>query len=312
MTDKIQISVDIPRDNEGMLGRECLNCKKYFKIKPGTGLPTSYCHCPYCEYEGDSNTFWTEDQIKYAESVALKKAFNQLVKPSLNKLTDSFKDLERKTRNSLIKFKVKVTGSDFNFPTKYYREKELETKVICDNCRLEFSIYGVFSRCPDCKELNAFLIYEKSLEITQKQLTIFLKPEIPEDVRQQSYSFILTSCVSSFDGLGKELRLRNPSIFPAEPKNLFQNILLLDHKLNNYLSQNHSNFDLLAKLFQLRHIFEHNMGVIDQVFVNKLPAFRNKLGQKYNLTYNELELFISHMTELGDLIKGHLKKKNST
>lgn len=311
MTDKIQISVDIPRDHEGMLGRECLECKRYFKIKPGTGLPTSYCHCPYCEYEGDSNTFWTEAQIKYAESVAIKKAFNQLVKPSLDKLTDSFKDLERSTRNSFIKFKVTVTGDDFNFPTKYYREKELETKVICDNCGLEFSIYGVFSRCPDCKELNAFLIFDKSLEITQKQLSIFSNPEIPEDVRQQSFSFILTSCISTFDGLGKELRQRNPTIYPKEPKNLFQNISLLNEKVNQYLSQNHSDFELLTKLFQVRHIYEHNMGVIDKDFVNKLPQFRNKLGQKYNLTQSELELFILKMKELGDLIKDHLKK-NST
>jgi hypothetical protein len=311
MTDKIQISVDIPRDHEGMLGRECLECKRYFKIKPGTGLPTSYCHCPYCEYEGDSNTFWTEAQIKYAESVAIKKAFNQFVKPSLDKLTDSFKDLERSSRNSFIKFKVTVTGGDFKFPTKYYREKELETKVICDNCGLEFSIYGVFSRCPDCKELNAFLIFDKSLEITQKQLFIFSNPEIPEEVRQQSFSFILTSCISTFDGLGKELRQRNPGIYPKEPKNLFQNISLLDEKLNKYLSQNHSDFGLITKLFQVRHIYEHNMGVIDKDFINKLPEFRNKQGQKYNLTQNELELFIIKMKELGDLIKDHLKK-NST
>jgi len=311
MTDKIQISVDIPRDHEGMLGRECLECKRYFKIKPGTGLPTSYCHCPYCEYEGDSSTFWTEAQIKYAESVAIKKAFNQLVKPSLDKLTDSFKDLERSSRNSFIKFKVTVTDDDFKFPTKYYREKELETKVICDNCGLEFSIYGVFSRCPDCKELNAFLIFDKSLEITQKQLSLFSNPEIPEDVRQQSFSFILTSCISTFDGLGKELRQRNPGIYPKEPKNLFQNISLLDEKLNNYLTQNHSDFGLLTKLFQVRHIYEHNMGVIDKDFVNKLPEFRNRQGQKYNLTQSELEIFILKMKELGNLIKEHLKK-NST
>jgi len=162
----MQISVNIPTDGEGMLGRECLECKRYFKIKPGTGLPTSYCYCPYCEYEGDSNTFWTQDQIKYAESIALNKAINQLVKPSLDKFTKSLKDLERSTRDSPIKITVKVTGGDFNFPTKYYKEKELETKVICDNCGLEFSIYGVFSRCPDCKKLNAFIVYEKSLELT--------------------------------------------------------------------------------------------------------------------------------------------------
>lgn len=312
MSDKISISVNIPKDEEGMLGRECLECKRYFKIKPGTGLPTDYCHCPYCEYEGDSDTFWTRDQIDYAQSIALKQVYQQFIKPPLDSLGKSFKDLERSSRNSFIQFKVKITETGFNFPTKYYSEKDLETRIICDNCGLKFSIYGVFSRCPDCKELNAFVIYAKSLELTSKQLTMFSKPDIPQEIKGQSFSFILTSCVSTFDALGKELRLRYPTIYPSDPKNLFQNLTVLDQKLNNYISKNHSDFNVLIKLFQVRHLFEHNMGVIDQDFVKKLPEFRKFVGRKYTLTHEELEKFIKLMQELGDLIKEHHKNKNST
>jgi len=312
MTDKIQISVDIPRDNEGMLGRECLECKRYFKIKPGTGLPTSYCHCPYCDYEGDSDTFWTQEQIDYAESIALKQVYKEFIKPPLDRLEKSFKELERSSKNSFIQFKVKVTQTGFNFPTKYYTEKDLETRIICDSCGLEFSIYGIFSRCPDCKELNAFVIYSKSLELTSKQLAMFSKPYIPQEIKEQSFSFILTSCVSTFDALGKELKLRFPTIYPSKPKNLFQNLTALDQKLNNYLSTNHSDFNFLIKLFQVRHLVEHNLGVIDKDFIKKLPEFRKLLGRKYTLTKEELDRFIKLMEELGDLIKDINKKQNST
>lgn len=308
MGDTIQVSVKIPLDGDGMMGRECLECKKYFKLKPGTGLPTDHCHCPYCDYEGKSNTFWTPAQLEYAKSVGLNQVFQTHIKPSLDRLTDSFKELERSSRNSLIKFTVKTSGHGHFFPIKYYSEEELETKLECDNCGLVFSIYGVFARCPDCNELNAFLIFDKSIEVTEKQFEIFTKPEIPAELRTQSLNSILSSCISAFDGLGKELRKRKPVLYPDKPKNLFQNLYTLNEHLNNLISDKHSNYPLLIKMFQVRHLYEHNMGVVDEDFVKKLPQYSNSLGRKYILDETELKNFISCVKELGEIIKLDFKR----
>lgn len=308
MGDNIQISVRIPLDESGMLGRECLECKRYFKLKPGTGLPTSHCHCPYCEYEGNSNTFWTPAQLEYANSVGLKQVYDDQIKPSLDSLTEAFKDLERSSRNDWIKFKVTTTGDDHFFPIRYYSEQELETNLTCNNCGLVFSIFGIFARCPDCTELNAFLIYNKSLEVIQKQLDIFTKPEIPQDIKDHSLSSVLPSCISAFDGLGKELRRRKSTLYPDKPKNLFQNILLLNAGLDNLISAKHSNYDLLVRLFQVRHLYEHNMGVVDDDFTKRLPQYVNMLGRKYLLTIEELNQFRAAMNELGGIIEDHFKK----
>jgi len=59
----MSIKVNLPSDEQGFIGRECPKCYKYFKVKPGTGLSTSICHCPYCAYTGDYNEFSTKDQI---------------------------------------------------------------------------------------------------------------------------------------------------------------------------------------------------------------------------------------------------------
>lgn len=291
-----------------MMGRECLECKKYFKLKPGTGLPTDHCHCPYCDYEGKSDTFWTPAQLEYAKSVGLNQVFRSHIKPSLDRLTDSFKELERGSRNSLLKFTVKSSGHDHFFPIKYYREEELETKLECDSCGLAFSIYGVFARCPDCNELNAFLIFDKSIEVTEKQFEIFTKPEIPTELRTQSLSSILSSCVSAFDGLGKELRKRKPTLYPDKPKNLFQNLYALNEHLNNHISDKHSNYHLLIKMFQVRHLYEHNMGVVDEDFIKKLPQYSSSLGRKFMLDETELKDFISCVKELGEIVKQDFKK----
>ncbi len=305
MSDELKISVQISVDDEGMLGRECQECKRYFKLKPGTGLPTDRCHCPYCEYEGNSDTFWTPAQIEYVQSIAMNQALTQVIRPSLDKLFRTFKELERKTRNSLIQFKFKESRNSFSIPVKYYTEKELETKIVCDNCGLVFSIYGVFASCPDCNQLNAFLIYTKSIEVTKKQLDIFSKPDLPKEIQEKSLVFILSSCISAFDGLGKELKKRKPTAYPDQPKNLFQNLFKLNIVLNNFIVKNHSNLPFLIKMFQVRHIYEHNMGVIDDDFVKKLSKYNDFIGRKYLLSTNELQHFIISMEELGILMKNY-------
>lgn len=308
MSDKVTVSVNIPLGEDGMMGRECLKCEQYFKLKPGTGLPTSYCHCPYCEYEGDSNTFWTPAQLEYAKSIAINQAYDQFIKPTLDDIKRSFKELERDTRNSFFQFKVTTKNDNYSFPIKYYSEQELETKITCSNCELEFSIFGVFSRCPDCKELNAFVAYDKSLEVTSKQLDVFSKPEIPNDIRDQSLRFILSSCISAFDALGKELMKRKPSKYPNRPKNLFQNLFLLNERVGGLFEREHPKFNFLIKLFQVRHIYEHNMGVIDEDFVNKLPEYARLKGRKYQLTIDELRQFLEAMSKLGSIVKFHFEK----
>jgi Zn finger protein HypA/HybF involved in hydrogenase expression len=304
----LNVSVTIPLDENGMMGRECLECEQYFKLKPGTGLETDHCHCPYCDYEGNADTFWTQAQLEYARSIAMQQAFNKIIKPQLNKLTNSFKQLERNSRNSFIQFKVKTSGDNIRLPIKYYSESELETNLTCDNCRLDFAIYGVFSNCPDCNKTNAFLIYEKSLEVIKKKLAIFSKPEIPDDIIEISLSSVLTSSISAFDGLGKELRNKKPDHYPSKPRNLFQNIYVLNEKMDNLISNNHSNFNGLIKYFQIRHIFEHNMGVVDSDCVKKVPELSNLSGRKYKLTIMELDEFIKLMSELGSIIKVNYNK----
>lgn len=304
----LNVSVSIPLDENGMMGRECLECEQYFKLKPGTGLETDHCYCPYCDYEGNADTFWTQAQLEYAQSIAMQQTFNKIIKPELDKLTNSFKQLESNSRNSLIQLKITTTGNNFRFPIKYYSENELETNLACDNCGLEFAIYGVFSNCPDCNKTNAFLIYEKSLEVIRKKLQIFSKPEIPDDIIEISLSSILTSAISTFDGLGKELRNKRPDNYPSKPRNLFQNIYLLNEKMGNFISDKHSNFNRLIKYFQVRHIFEHNMGVVDSDCVNKVPELSNLNGRKYKLTISELDDFIKLMSELGSIIKENYNK----
>ena len=80
---------------------------------------------------------------------------------------------------------------------------------------------------------------------------------------------------------------------------LSQNALTINansQNIKDYLSQRDSDF--LFKMFQVRHIYEHNAGVIDDKFVKKLPDFASQIGRKYKLEKIELEQFLDKLSEL--------------
>lgn len=134
------ISIPIPADENAYTGRECPqpDCEGYFKIELGTGLKGEGlpCHCPYCGHTAVHDHFWTKEQIEYAKSVAMRKITDALHK-DLKKL-----EFDHKPKGAFgigISMKVKPGPAT---PIHYYREKQLETEVVCVNCTLRYSVYG--------------------------------------------------------------------------------------------------------------------------------------------------------------------------
>ncbi|MCU0821733.1 MAG: hypothetical protein MUC95_04570 [Spirochaetes bacterium] len=67
---QMQVTITLPRDEKGMMGRECPECELVFNIKPGTGLKGEDlpCHCAYCGHVAGHDQFFTKAQIEYAKS----------------------------------------------------------------------------------------------------------------------------------------------------------------------------------------------------------------------------------------------------
>lgn len=292
------VSVSINPDEEGFIGRECPKCEEYFKVKPGTGLSIQYNICPYCYYKCSNNKFFTKEQIEYAKSVAIKK----VVGPVFDNFHRSLKKLETSTRGGFIQIKVRTTGNLFKI--QHYQEKILETNVTCDSCGLMFSIYGVFSNCPDCGKLNAKVIFEKSMEVLRNKLKLSEDSSVELPLKEDLLKDSLIGAISTFDSLGKALRSKHNTKFSSNSKNLFQNFVKLDETLKNsfgknikdYLSQQDSDF--LFKMFQVRHIYEHNAGVIDDDFIRNLSQFSSQKGRRYKLEKNEIEQFLEKLSKL--------------
>ena len=298
---EIHLKVSLPTDDEGMFGRECPNCKQYFKVKAGTGLADiSTCTCPYCEHTDDSGNFLTTAQQEYLESIAIREVLG----PALQNLESTFKNLERSTRHSLISFKVQTHGLDL--PIKYYSEAELETIVTCDHCGLVFAIYGIFASCPDCARLTAMSMFRNSLEAARKRLGILERiPAEEMELRDALLVDTLSAAVATFDSLGKRLQKQFPAIIPDKPRNLFQNLDALGEALEENTSVDlpaligPEQFLKVYYLFQVRHIWNHNFGQADTDFVRKTKRDASMIGTKVSLSEQDVKEFLDLIESLG-------------
>ena len=298
-----QFSISIPPDEEGLIGRECpiVTCEGYFKIQPGTGLKGKDlpCHCPYCGHEASQNKFFTKAQVEYARSVVLHKVTDALLK--------DLKGLEfnHPPRGSFgIGISMKVTGHPR--PIYHYREKKLETEVVCDQCTLRYTIYGVFGYCPDCGVHNSLQILNKNLDLVEKLLAVAKTQDTA--VAQNLIENALEDCVSAFDGFGREtcrvfsskatkpdgaieVRFQNTSNARKRVRELFVVDFASSLTTDDWMK--------VQRAFQKRHLLSHKMGVVDQAYLSATGESTSFLGRKVSIQADEIGELAVRLRTLG-------------
>lgn len=98
MNDEIHISLSIPTDDDGYVLLRCEHCGTFFKGMPSDiqddGVLRIYC--PSCGLISDS--YITDDVLELAQNTA-KNIVSDMI-------YEMFKDLERQSKNSFVKFKA--------------------------------------------------------------------------------------------------------------------------------------------------------------------------------------------------------------
>jgi hypothetical protein len=289
-----EFSVPLHSDDDGYFGRECPieECLGYFKVTLGTGIKgPAPCHCPYCGHSGESNNFFTADQIEYARSVVMRKVTDAIHK-DLKSL-----EFEHKPQGMFgIGISMKLQPSS-PLPIRHYREKQLETEVVCDNCTLRYAIYGVFGWCPDCGVHNSLQILTKNLELARKELT--LAQSADAELSNHLIGDALENVVSAFDGFGREICLRKG----AEIR--FQNIAGARRRVQETFGFDFSDslssgeWDSACRVFQKRHLLAHKMGVIDEDYLQKANDPGAVAGRKIHVSHDEVNSAIGIVEALG-------------
>ncbi|HRI05197.1 MAG TPA: hypothetical protein PLL77_15780, partial [Pyrinomonadaceae bacterium] len=300
-----RVEVAVPKDEDGFLGRECpaLTCEGYFKIKPGTGLTGEDlpCTCPYCGHTGSPNTFWTKEQLEYAKSIAKRKA--------VEALRNDLKSMEFShgpTGPLGLTISMKLKPGTLP-PIRQYREKSLETKVTCDSCALNYSVFGVFAYCPDCSVHNSLLILRKNLNLIDRQLT--LAESVEEwDLQIHLIEDALENCVSAFDGFAREtclIRALKSSNAEKCKKLTFQNLLRAASILKELFgieiaaSLTKSDWHVAHVRFMQRHLLAHKAGVVDQKFLEEVGQENGIIGRRISIAQNDVRELLVIVESLG-------------
>ncbi len=116
------ISMSLPLDSDGFLRRECPSCKRQFKWRPAqpndeavpepqenVASPDFY-YCPYCGDPAALDQWWTQEQIEYAQQLAMARVLG----PELRELGKSIQNLNRSSGGFI---KAKVSLPDTSEPT---------------------------------------------------------------------------------------------------------------------------------------------------------------------------------------------------
>lgn len=310
-----QVSIPIEEDEDGFTGRECpvKECEGYFKIEFGTGLQGEDlpCHCPYCGYKSAHDEFWTKEQIAYAESIAMRQIENAII-CELKKHEFDYPAQGEFGIGISMKLKPGLPQ-----PIHHYREKRLETDVVCDRCTLHYAIYGVFANCPDCGAHNSIQIMEKNFDLAMKQLDLAGDVE-DKDFAEHLVADALENVVSTFDGFGRELCRVHAHLATDQKqaeKLSFQNLLgasaniqsLFGHDLKNCVEL--AQWNVAVRCFNKRHLLAHKMGVIDQTYITATNDTSAVIGRRVRIDVQEVLDLIMITRRLGEELASALESK---
>lgn len=293
--DEFSLSIQLPKDEDGMIGRECPSntCSPaYFKVKTGTGITEGYnlAYCPYCRNSDEPRNFTTKEQVRYVKDITLREAHKGI--------SDMFEEAL-----GLGPSRRKKIGGGFLSVELQYKpghsksvrrpvEEELKRDVICPHCGLHHAVYGLATWCSDCG-YDIFMTHVEREYQTVKDMLIDVgrrRSELGPRVAARDIENALEDTVSIFEAVLRVLIRRHliqkgksedeiNELFRTQIRNKFQNIdsaerLCIELTQTNLLERLDENEKRFLKLtYEKRHPITHNLGMIDKKYLEKAMAW---------------------------------------
>ena len=275
-----RFQVSIPTD-EGFIGRSCSNsqCGKYFKIKLDSIQDNMFC--PYCGQQFSREQLWTKEQEALFKAAALEQA-REIAFAEVDKM---FGNLARKTRGrkNVVAFKHKPIRYRAKSIHPTYQEKPVDSEIVCTHCQFPFQVFGIFGYCPGCGNEN-LRIYDANLEIIKQEIT-------SSTHKQRALRHAYGDTVSTFEIVAAA---RAAAITRA--KTNFQDLYGTRKFFKKHTGKDiFDGIDIpkirqLQRLFQKRHVYEHNNGIMSDRYVRMMPEDAHLKDQPAELSVEEWEL----------------------
>jgi len=190
-------------------------------------------------------------------------------------------------------------------PLHRYRERALETHVKCEACTLQYSVFGVFAYCPDCRVHNSLHILRQNLSLVRKQISLAASID-DQALREHLTEDALENCVSAFDGFAREscrIRASRSADAPKAESLSFQNLPRVAERLQKLFDVAFDkaipdqSWKRAHVFFMRRHLIAHKSGVIDAQYLDETGEPRSLLGKRVRVGHDDV-------LELAGLVEG--------
>jgi hypothetical protein len=290
--DEFSLSVKVPTDESGFVGRECPSesCSPgYFKVKLGTGITggQTEAYCPYCHHRDEPSGFTTESQLQFAKDIVMREAhgaFEKMIEDGLG-LGPSRR---KKFGGGMISMELSYKPGH---PPAVRRpvEEELRRDVICPGCGLAHAVFGLATWCADCGA-DIFMTHVRTEfdsvvamlgDVDRRRETLGAR------VAARDIENCLEDVVSIFEAAVRALvrrRLRNDGVSETEVEDIFRKTIgnrFQSIKRTSEWMREHFGVDpfedlprdetqTLSLTFEKRHPITHNLGIVDRKYLDKV------------------------------------------
>ena len=284
------LQVYIVSDKQGYFGAFCKGCRKYFRTSDFSVVTT----CPYCGVQNAFSEFFTLNQEKYIKSYIEK--VKDILTSGVSGIIDFDSLIEKMDRKSSF----------------IYSDEMQQTLFKCKHCSNRNDIIGIYGYCSNCGKKNNISVFGEQLK-DEKQRLMRLGLNKPEQYAyEKEMQEVLKNSIGVFEAFSKDvrkevLRLDLSEDYTKKIKKIsFQRILEARETLietlqfDIFIGLNSEEIQLLNKYFNIRHLFTHNNGIVDEDYLKKTADLDLREGQLVRLNSNDLENLIRLMWNVGN------------
>jgi len=293
---KPSVLVCMVSDREGMFGRLCPRCARYFRT-----ACAGETHCPYCEHKDSSVAFATPNQRTF-----------------IREYCRAFLEASRGKEEVEIRLDPLIERLPGNKPAWVYCEERQQTRFTCIRCHTASDIIGLYGACPHCGHRNNADLFSRRMERLQARFDKACTNLRDRDERQAEWAATTIAAVAEFEALGNDLRdsLARLPATPRRRKELsrlsFQSILEVAKKLEMWYGidilegLNKQDKTFINRMFNVRHVLMHRGGQVDEKYLENTQDSSVKLGQTIRVRSRQVRRLLQLVKECGmSLARGY-------
>jgi hypothetical protein len=282
------LAVMVGSDSQGKFGHQCPSCKGYWRSGPWANV------CPYCGIRAEDYQFLSEAQHRY-------------IRHYCETLTEGMQTVENGDVVIDMDIVAEAAGKEGPKPAFYISEQSQQRKFDCAACGEYNDILGRYGYCSACGTRNDLQDFESQIVPSLRASLNNAAP--PEDV--------VKDAVGAFDTFVGQYAKQMAALVPMTKQRAARLTKQRFHQLSEVRDMLRGWFDIdicggiddgdvkfLARMFLRRHVYEHNGGEVDQVYLDASGDTTVRLKQHIRETREDVHRLVGLLQRLATNLHG--------